>query len=124
MIDAIDGLTAHFEELADSLTQVDLAGIESAAWVLLETIERLDKGLGVLPDNSPDFTGCTNPRDLAAAAQQRIDRLDAHLIQHQRAHQAIGELLLAFEQAREAGEAAEQITREIDRFILTLERQP
>ena len=122
MIDAIDVLTSHFQELADSLSGVDLGAIESAAWALLIAVESLDRGLGVLPMPGPDFTNCTSARDLAAAAQQRIDVMDAHLILHQRAHAAIGALLLAFEQAREAGEAAEHITREIDRLILTLER--
>lgn len=121
MIDSIDVLTAHFQELSDVLAGVDLAGIEDAAWALLIAIESLDRGLGVLPDTNPDFSACTTPRELADMAQQRIDNLDGHLIQHQQAHKALLPLFAAFEQAREAGEAAERLVNELDRQILTLE---
>lgn len=124
MNEAADVLTAHFEALIDRLAGVDLIAVEEACRALLITIESLDKGLGVLPDAIPDFTNYTTPRDLADAARHRIEVMDAHLIQHQRAHTAIGELLTAFEQAHEAGFAAEQLVREIDRMILNLEGVP
>ena len=57
----------------------------------------------------------------ATVARRRIDNLDGHLVRAQRAHAAIGALLGAFEDAREAGEAAERITQKIGRQILTLE---
>lgn len=124
MIDAIDVLTAHFEELNDALAGVDLGGIEEAGWALLIAIECHDRGLGVLPDTNPDFSACTTPSELAGMAQRRIDTMDAHLLQHQRAHRALGDLLGAFEDAFAASQQAEYITQEIDRFILSLERQP
>lgn len=124
MIDAAEVLESHFEELADSLAGVDLAGIEDAAWALLIAIERLDKGLDPIPDTNPDFSACFNPRELAAAARRHVDNLDGLLIRAQQAHRAIGDLLGAFEDAFAAGQQAEYITQEIDRFILSLERQP
>lgn len=124
MIDAAEVLTAHFEELSDALAGVDLAGIESAAWALLASIESLDRGLDPIPDNAPDFTAYNNARALAAAAQHRIDVMDAHLIRAQRAHAALGELLGAFEDAFAAGQQAEYLTQEIDRQILTLQGIP
>lgn len=124
MIDSIDVLTAHFEELNDALAGVDLAGIEDAAWALLIAIEGLDKGLDPIPDTGPDFSTCFNPRELADTARRHIDTLDSHLIRAQRAHQALLPLFAAFEQAREAGERAESLVNEIDYLILNLERQP
>ena len=121
MIDSIDVLNSHFEALAEILAGVDLAGIEDAGWQLLIAIEALDKGLGPIPDTGPDFTNCTSARELADMARQRIDRLDAHLIQHQRAQAALLPLFGAFEAAREAGEAAERIINKLDRQILALE---
>lgn len=122
MIDAAEVLESHFEELNDALAGVDLAGIESAGWQLLIEIESLDKGLGVLPDVAPDFTNCFNSHELASAARRHIDTMDAHLIRAQRAQAALLPLLGAFEEAREASEAAEQITREIDYAILHLQQ--
>lgn len=122
MIDSIDVLNSHFSELSDALAGVDLGGIESAAWALLIAIEGLDRSLGVLPDAGPDFSACRTPRALADMAHRQIDAMDAHLIQHQRAHQALIPLMAAFEQAREAGEAAEFYVNEIDRQLLNLER--
>ena len=123
MIDAAEVLESHFEELADSLAGVDLAGIEDAAWALLIAIESLDRSLSPIPDNAPDFTTCFNPRELADVARQHIDTMDAHLIRAQRAHQALLPLFAAFEQAREAGEQAESLVTKIDYTILYLERE-
>ena len=114
MIDAADVLTALFQELADVLAQVDLAGIEEAAWSLLFTLERLDRRLPVMPDSDPDFTSIGNAQELAGMARRRIDAMDAHLAQHQQAHQAIGSLLGAFEDVFRAGQDADSLIREID----------
>ena len=121
MIDAAEVLTAHFEELSAALDGVDLAGIESAAWALLAAIESLDRGLDPIPDNAPDFTGCTTHRALGEAAQRRIDSLDAHLTRAQRAHAALLALFGAFEDARDASDRAECLVREIDHTILNLQ---
>ena len=122
MIAMADRLNAHFQELDDALAGVDLAGLEEAAWQLLFEIERQEKGLGVVPDAGPDFTNCTSAHELADAAQRRIDLMDSRLNRAQQAHKVIGKLLTAFEQARDSGQQAEQLVREIDRLILTLER--
>ena len=124
MIDAIDVLNSHFQELADALAGVDLAGIEEAAWALLIEIERLDRSLGVLPDTAPDFSACFNPHELASTARRHIDVMDSHLIRAQRAQAALLPLMCAIEDAFAASQQAEYITREIDRLILNLERQP
>ena len=121
MIDVIDVLNAHFAALGDALGDVDLAGIEDAGLSLLVALEAQDKRLAPIPDTGPDFTNCTCARELADMARQWIDRLDAHLIQHQRAQAALLPLFGAFEAAREAGEAAERIINKLDRQILALE---
>jgi hypothetical protein len=123
MIDAAEVMESHFDALAESMAGVDLAGIEDAAWQLLIEIESLDKRLAPLPDTGPDFMQCQTPRELADNARRHVDRLDSHLIQHQRAQAAIGALLGAFEDAFSAGQQAEYIIREIDRQMLTLETQ-
>ena len=124
MIDAADTLNAQFQELADTLAQVDLAGIESAAWSLLFTIERLDRRLPVLPDSDPDFTSAGNAQELAGMARHRADAMDAYLQQHRTALAALGNLLGACEDAFRAGQDADTLIREIDHQILILEGVP
>lgn len=121
MIDAAEVLADHFGALADILTGVELDAIEEAAWALLIEIERLEKGLCALPAG-PDFQRYSSAQELAEAARQRIDVMDAHLISAQRAKVAIGALLGAFEDALAAGQQAEYLVNEIDRQILQLQQ--
>lgn len=121
MIALADNLSAHFQELEDTLTQVDLSEIEASAWALLIEIEGLDRGLGVLPDTGPDFTNCITHHELAESAQRRIAALDAHLNRALSAHTALLAVFGALEDARAAGERADRLVREID-YILTLQQ--